>query len=76
MNPTDLIKLARDMRQAQKAYFRTRTTSALKKARHLESVFDREAEQFLNPSKQLCFENLNSLPLGIFDQPFEPLQQE
>lgn len=73
MEPIKLIKLAQEMRKAQKEYFRIRTSSNLKKAKHLESVFDKEAAIFLNPSKQLCFDDFNTQPFPSFDEPIPPL---
>ena len=62
MQPIEIIKLGRDMRQAQREYIRTRTTTALNKSKGLEKAFDKAVEQFLNPSRQLCFDNLNTQP--------------
>ena len=73
MEPIEIIKLGRDMRNAQKEYFRIRTTENLKKAKHLESVFDKEVHAFLNPSRQLCFDNFNTQPAPWQDIPLEPL---
>ena len=73
MEPIEIIRLGRDMRNAQKEYFRIRTTTNLKKAKHLESQFDKAVEHFLNPSMQLCFENFNTQPTPWDDIPLEPL---
>lgn len=73
MEPIEIIKLAREMRKAQKEYFRVCTVTNLKKAKHLESVFDKEVENFFNPSKQLCFEDFNEKPAPWLDIPLEPL---
>lgn len=73
MDAKDLIKLDVDMRKAQKEYFRIRTSQNLHKAKHLESLFDKEANAFLNPSKQLCFEDFNTTPTPWLDIPIEPL---
>ena len=73
MESIEIIKLAREMRTAQKEYFRTRTTTALTKARRLEKDFDKAVGQFFNPSKQLCFDNFNTQPFPSFDIPLEPL---
>lgn len=61
------------MRNAQKQYFRTRTTSDLKKCKHLERLFDEAVQECLYPSNQLTFENFNTLPMDIFDKDIEPL---
>lgn len=68
-----IIKIAVEMRNAQKAYFRTRTTTDLKKSKHLEKCFDDAVQNFLNPSKQLCFDDLNTQPAPWLDLPIEPL---
>lgn len=73
MEPIEIIRLGRDMRKAQNEYFRIRTHSNLEKARKLEKQFDKAVEQFLNPSKQLCFEDFNTLPLPWQDLPLEKL---
>lgn len=73
MEPIEIIKLGRKMRAAQNEYFRIRTTANLRKAKHLESEFDKAVEQFLNPSKQLCFEDFNTQPFPTYDIPLEPL---
>lgn len=76
MEAIEIIKLGRDMRAAQKRYFRTRTTTDLKASKHLESVFDKEVDKYLNPNNQLCFENFNTSPMAIFDQPLEKLNPD
>ena len=72
--PIDLLKLARDMRKAQKEYYRLRTQTALNKAKQIEKQFDKELEAFFNPSKQLCFEDFNTQPAPWLDIPLEPLK--
>ena len=74
MEPFEIIKLGRKMRQAQKEYFRIRTSTNLKNAKHLESQFDKAVEQFLNPSRQLCFDDFNTQPAPWQDIPLEPLK--
>lgn len=73
MEPIEIIKLGRDMRNAQKAYFRTRTTTDLKKSRHLEKCFDDAVQNFLYPSNQLSFEDFNTKLTPWQDIPLEPL---
>ena len=73
MEPIELLKLAREMRNAQKTYWRIRTQTNLKKALALESKFDKAVEQFFNPSRQLCFEDFNTQPIPWQDIPIEPL---
>lgn len=67
MEPIEIIRLGRDMRKAQIEYFRIRTSSNINKAKKLEKEFDKAVEQFLYPSKQLCFEDFNTLPLPFED---------
>lgn len=71
--PIELLKLAREMRKAQKEFYRLRTQTALNKARALEKQFDKEADAYFNPSKQLCFEDFNTQPAPWLDIPLEPL---
>lgn len=73
MEPIELLKLARELRTAQKTYFRTRTTTALNACKKIEKQFDKELEKFFNPSTQLCFDDFNTLPMDIFDKPLEKL---
>ena len=73
MDPIEIIKLAREMRTAQKEYFRTRTTTSLSKCKRLEKDFDKAVERFFNPSKQLCFDDFNKQPAPWLDIPLEPL---
>lgn len=73
MEPIEIIKLAREMRKAQKEFFRIRTTSNLKKAKRLESTFDKAVEEFFNPNLQLSFEDFNTQPAPWQDIPLEPL---
>lgn len=73
MEPIEIIELGRDMRKAQKAYFRSRTTTDLKKSKHLEKCFDDAVQNFLYPSNQLCFDDFNTKPAPWIDEPFEKL---
>lgn len=74
MQPIEIIRLGRDMRKAQKEYFRIRTTTALNKSKALEKQFDKAVEEFLNPSRQLCFEDFNTQPAPWADVPLDPLK--
>ena len=56
MDANDFVELVRAMREAQKAYFRTRTGDALNEAKRLEAEVDRE----LKPAKD---ERQEELPL-------------
>ena len=73
MEPIKIIKLGQEMRNAQKAYFRTRTTTDLKKSKHLEKRFDEAVQNFLYPSKQFCFDDFNTQNPPRWDLPLEPL---
>ena len=73
MEPIEIIKLGRDMRNAQKEYFRIRTTTNLNKAKKLESSFDKAFVDFFNPNLQLSFEDFNTQPTQWQDIPLEPL---
>ena len=73
MEPIEILKLGREMRKAQNEYFRIHTQSNLNKARALEKRFDKEVEQYFNPSKQLCFDDFNTQPFPSFDSLLEPL---
>ncbi len=48
MSPDELIRLAVEMREAQREYFRTRDRDALKYSKALEQRFDREAKAYLH----------------------------
>lgn len=73
MEPIEIIKLAVEVRNAQIDYWKYRTTSALNKAKKLEKRFDKIADEFLHPSKQLCFDNFNTQPAPWLDIPLEKL---
>lgn len=73
MEPIEIIKLAVEVRNAQKDYWKYRTNSALNIARQLEKRFDKIADEFLCPSIQFCFEDLNTQPAPWQDIPLEPL---
>lgn len=73
MEPIEIIKLAVEVRNAQKDYWKYRTTSALNKAKTQEKRFDKIAYEFLNPSKQLCFDDFNTEPAPWLDLPNEKL---
>ena len=74
MEPIEIIRLGRDMRKAQKEYIRIRTATNLKKMSHLQKSFDDAVEQFLNPSKQLCFDDFNTQLTPWLDIPLQPLK--
>lgn len=48
MTQTDFISLVKRMREAQKLYFRTRTTEALEPAKTLERMVDGAIREFEN----------------------------
>lgn len=74
MDPIEMIRLGREMRKAQKEFFRTHTKTALNKSMALEQKFDKAVEEFLNPSNQLCFEDFNTQPPPWIDIPLPPLK--
>ena len=61
MKPKEFYEAVKEMRNAQKAYFRTRTTSSLEASKQLEKRIDDEiarVEEILHPSpKQMDFFN-------------------
>lgn len=70
MEPIEIIKLGREMRKAQREYFRVRTQTNLNKAITLEKRFDKEITTFLNPSRQLCFDDFNTQTAPWLGIPF------
>lgn len=48
MTQTDFITLVKRMRDAQKGYFRTRTTDALEKSKALEKMVDWNIKEMEN----------------------------
>ena len=62
MNPEQFFFKVKEMREAQKEYFKYRMTSALQKSKRLEAEVDKEikrAIQIKNDKKQLeLFDNL------------------
>ena len=73
MDAKEIIKLAVEMRNAQKRYTLIPSQTRLNKVRDIEKQFDKVAFEFLNPSKQLCFEDFNTQPAPWLDIPIEPL---
>ena len=51
MTPENFFNLVRDMRLAQREYFRTRSLSVLTRAKALEKRVDDEIERIANPDK-------------------------
>lgn len=49
MNHIEFLKTVKDMRDAQKEYFKTRSFSALEKSRHLEKRVDQMIKDNENP---------------------------
>lgn len=45
MTPRDFFELVAKMRQAQKAYFKTRTASNIQRSKELEKMVDKEIER-------------------------------
>lgn len=53
MTPDEIIKLAKETRDAQKAYFKTRGYTELDKSKQLEKRLDKAIEDYLNPNPQI-----------------------
>lgn len=53
MTADEIIRLAKETRDAQKAYFKTRSSSDLDKSKKLERQLDREIEDYMNPNNQM-----------------------
>lgn len=51
MTPENFFNLVRDMRLAQREYFRTRSLSVLTRAKALEKRVDDEIDRIANPDK-------------------------
>ena len=48
-----MLKFAKRVRSAQKAYFKNRTDSSLKKSKQLEADFDRTIEYYLSEQTKM-----------------------
>ena len=53
MTAHEIVKLAKETRDAQKAYFKTRSYGDLKNCKHMEATLDRVIEEYLHPDNQL-----------------------
>ena len=53
MDAIAIIRLAKKMRSAQKAYFKSRMYADLELSRKLERQLDKEIEDYLNPQTTL-----------------------
>lgn len=53
MTADEIIKLAKETRDAQKAYFKTRAYSDLDRSKQLEKTLDRAIDEYLNPNPQI-----------------------
>ena len=53
MTAFEIIKLAKETRDAQKAYFQTRTYSDLDRSKQLERQLDKAIDEYLNPNTQI-----------------------
>lgn len=53
MTPDEIIKLAKETRDAQKAYFKTRGYTELDQSKKLEKTLDRAIDEYLNPNPQI-----------------------
>lgn len=57
MDIDEFAELVRTMRQAQVAYFRTRTTAALEESKRLERAVDQAIKHILSPNHTLFDED-------------------
>ena len=55
MTPDEIIKLAKETRDAQKAYFKTRGYTELDKSKKLERQLDKAIDEYLNPPQPDLF---------------------
>lgn len=53
MTAFEIIKLAKETRDAQKAYFKNRTYSDLDRSKQLERQLDKAIDEYLNPNPQI-----------------------
>lgn len=53
MTEKEIIMLAKEVRDAQKAYFKSRSYNDLEKSKKLESRLDAEIAQYLDPQPRL-----------------------
>lgn len=53
MTPDEILRLTRDTRAAQRAYFKTRSKNDLIRSRSLESQLDKELNDYFNPQTKL-----------------------
>ena len=53
MTEKEIIKLAKEMRDTQKSYFKTRSSTDLQRSRQLERRLDAEIEAYLDPQPTL-----------------------
>ena len=56
MTHTEFVQLVKDMRQAQKDYFRTRTNASLVASKDLESQVDKAVKEFITPPAPQLFD--------------------
>lgn len=53
MTERDIIKLAKETREAQKTYFHNRTKENLSRSMTLEHRLDKAIDEYLNPDPQM-----------------------
>lgn len=53
MTPDEIVKLAKEMRDAQKSYFKTRSSGDLDKSKRLERQLDKAIDEYINPNPQI-----------------------
>jgi hypothetical protein len=74
MNTMDFVTKVREMRQAQKDYFKNRLKSDLVKSKSLEREVDQALEEGVTVYATATLEELDGVPaegeqLGMFDEP-------
>ncbi len=53
MTADEIVKLAKEVRDAQKSYFLTRSRTELDRSKKLERTLDKAIEDYLNPNTQM-----------------------
>lgn len=73
MDAHSLLKLASELRKAQKDYFTTRDSLVLKRAKSLEKRFDYELANYFYQHDDPQEIAQNNSQMELFDLPLEPL---
>lgn len=53
MTADEIVKLVKETREAQKAYFKSRSQADLEKSKRLERLLDKEISLYLDPQPRL-----------------------